>query len=140
MCAQDCMNAPLLSLPHLPSSEHAPDTAEDVCDGCQSDMSTTPSPGPGAPLCSIGEDSGERVPSVSSLDSDGSVRLDGQVPYAPDVDADVCAACALTYAAAAASLGALACSVAFAAGSCCARVGGRMRAACLSGAAGPYVP
>jgi len=144
MCAQECMHAPLLSHPHPPTSEPEPDTAEDlICEGCLSDMSTAPSQGPGAPLCSIrerSEPSEPSVPSASSLDSDDFMRLDGQVPFAPDADADVCAACQLTYAAAAASFGALVSSVAFAAGACCARVGGRLRAGCLSGAVGPFVP
>jgi len=120
MCAHDSMHAPLLSLPHTPASDHEPDAAEDlICEGCLSDMSTAPSPGPRAPLCTLGDDSEQRVSSASSLNSDDFMRQDGQVPFAPDADADVCAACSTTYAALAARLGALASSVAFAAGSCC---------------------
>jgi hypothetical protein len=65
------------------------------------------------------------------------VWQDGQVPYAPDADADVCAACALTCAAGASGIGALACSVAVAAGACGARVLARA-GACLR--VGPYLP
>ena len=122
-------------------SDSAP--ADFICESCSSEiseMSTAPSLGlSAAPLGCIRErGEAERDPDGSG---DGlSWTLDAEVPYAPDADADVCAACALTYATLAAGAGALACAVAFAAGACCARVGGRMRAACQCGAVGPYVP
>ena len=136
------MEQPLLPAPKTANAAREANTApaDFICESCSSEMSeksTAPSPGlSAAPLGSIREGV-ERAPDSG----DGlSWTLDAEVPYAPDADADVCAACALTYATLAAGAGALACAVAFAAGACCARVGMRVRAACRCGAVGPYVP
>ena len=138
---QESMGERLLPPPQPAAAQDAKSAPADfVCESCASELSersTAPSLGlSAAPLGSIREGA-ERAPDSG----DGlSWTLDAEVPYAPDADADVCAACALTYATLAAGAGELACAVAFAAGACCARVGMRMREACRCGAVGPYVP
>jgi len=149
MCAQEGMDHRLLPAPKTAASAREADAAEDLtgesCPSEMTEMSTAPSPGQSvAALGSIKERSehSEHEGGLSSS-SDGSFSLD-EVPYAPDADADVCAACALMCAACAlmcAAAAALACAVscaaAGAAGACCARVGARVRA-CLC--VGPYAP
>jgi len=143
MCAQDTMGERLLPPPQPAAARDAKSAPADfICESCSSEMSersTAPSLGlSAAPLSCITErGEAERAPDSG----DGlSWTLDDEVPYAPDADADVCAACALSYATLAESANVLACALAFAAGACCARVGGRLRAACRCGAVGPYVP
>ena len=141
--AQEGMEQRLLPAPNTANAarEAKSEPADFICESSSSEMSeksTAPSPGlSAAPLGCIAE-RGEAERAADSADG-LSCTLD-EVPYAPDADADVCAACALTYATLAAGAGALACAVAFAAGACCARVGMRVRAACRCGAVGPYVP
>ena len=139
MCAQEGMDQRLLPAPKTAASAREADAAEDLtaesCPSEMSEMSTAPSQRLSvAALGSIRERS-EHGGGLSSS-GDGSFSLD-EVPYAPDADADVCAACALMCATLAALACAVSCAAAGAAGACCARVGARVQA-CLC--VGPYVP
>ena len=142
MCAEESMGERLLPPPQPAAARDAKSAPADfVCESCASELSersTAPSLGLSAAALGCIAERGEAERAPDSADG-LSWTLD-EVPYAPDADADVCATCALTYATLAAGAGAVACAVAFAAGACCARVGGSMRAACQCGAVKPYVP
>ena len=139
MCAQESMGERLLISPQTSAASREAAAAEDpACESCPSEMSgmsTAPSQGLSvAALGSIWERS-EHGGGLSSS-GDGSFSLD-EVPYAPDADADACAACALMCGAASTLACAVSCAAAGAAGACCARLGARVRA-CLC--VGPYAP
>ena len=136
-----------MSEPLLPNDACAAHELE-LCAGCVRDLSLAETDrSAGEKLCVLSEDSdgsegggndgggddgeGDSSEGIAcSTDSELSVdcvRADGLLPFPPDVDADVCAACAASgsaaYAAVAAGAQAALHAVVFAAGACVARVG-----------------
>jgi len=128
-----------MSEPLLPNDACAAHELE-LCAGCVRDLSLAETDrSAGEKLCVLSEDSegsesgeggGAGEGSACSAESELSVdcvRADGLLPFPPDVDADVCAACAASgsaaYAAVAAGAQAALHAVVFAAGACVARVG-----------------